>query len=56
MGAYFQNPNTFQILELFNEIEDAFEYFKANLGMKNMCKYLFNYMDMFQRWPEFVFA
>ena len=28
-----------QILELFNEIEDVFEYFKANLRMKNMCKF-----------------
>ena len=45
-----------QILELFNEIEDVFEYFKANLGMKNMCKFLFNYMDMFQRSQEFVYA
>ena len=49
------NVRHVQISELFNKIGDAFEYFKDNLGMKNMCKPLFNYMDMFQRSREFVY-
>ena len=51
---YRQTHNKLE--KFYFEIEDTFRIFKDNLNERSMCKFLSNYIAMYERSQEFIYA